>query len=94
MTGAVNGAFTQSTGNTGPLDREDVVALLAAFGDRAPETVDDVVGSLELTWLIAQVEQRHSVVLDLTDEQLGRIGTVGEAADVLREALTAARGQG
>ena len=94
MTGAVNGAVTHFTGQTGPLDREDVVSLLAAFGDRAPESVDDVVGSLELTWLIAQVEQRHSVVLELTDEQLARIGTVGEAADVLREALTAAREQG
>jgi len=94
VTGAVNGAVDQFTGQSGLLGREDVVGLLAAFGDRAPESVDDVVGSLELTWLIAQVEQRHSVVLELTDEQLARIGTVGEAADVLREALTAAREQG
>ncbi len=69
------------------LDRAAVVTMLAAFGDRAPETVDDVVGSLELTWLIAEVEQRYSVVLDLTDEQLARIRTVEDAASVLREAL-------
>lgn len=71
----------------GPLDRALVVELLAAFGDRAPESVDDVVGSLELTWLIAQVEERYSVTLDLSDAQLGRIATVADAADVLREAL-------
>jgi hypothetical protein len=66
-----------------------VVELLAAFGDRAPESVDDVVGSLELTWLIAQVEDRYSVVLDLSDAELARITTVADAADVLREAIEA-----
>ena len=74
---------------TGTLGRDQVVQLLAAFGDRAPESVDDVVGSLELTWLIAQVEERYSVVLDLTDEQLARISTVADAADVLCAALDA-----
>jgi acyl carrier protein len=69
------------------LSMDTVIAMLAAFGDRAPEAVDDVVGSLELTWLIAEVEQRYSVVLDLTDEQLARIRTVEDATDVLREAL-------
>jgi hypothetical protein len=69
------------------LSRDAVIAMLAAFGDRAPEAVDDVVGSLELTWLIAEVEQRYSVVLNLTDEQLARIRTVEDATTVLREAL-------
>lgn len=75
------------TRRAGALDRDTVVAMLAAFGDRAPEAVDDIVGSLELTWLIAEVEQRYSVVLDLSDEQLARIRTVEDATDVLREAL-------
>ena len=84
---------TQSTTNSTPetsrlgLNCADVVAMLAEFGDRAPESVDDVVGSLELTWLITRVEQRHSVTLDLTDAQLARIRTVADAADVLGEAL-------
>lgn len=69
------------------LDKGAVIAMLAAFGDRAPEAVDDMVGSLELTWLIAEVEQQYSVVLDLTDEQLARIHTVDDATSVLREAL-------
>ena len=69
------------------LDKSAVVGMLAAFGDRAPEAVDDMVGSLELTWLIAEIEQQYSVVLDLTDEQLARIHTVDDATSVLREAL-------
>jgi hypothetical protein len=69
------------------LNKETVVGMLAAFGDRAPEAVDDMVGSLELTWLIAEIEQQYSVVLDLTDEQLARIHTVDDATSVLREAL-------
>jgi len=69
------------------LDKDTVVGMLAAFGDRAPEAVDDMVGSLELTWLIAEIEQKYSVVLDLTDEQLASIHTVEDATSVLREAL-------
>lgn len=69
------------------LSKQAVVGMLAAFGDRAPEAVDDMVGSLELTWLIAEIEQQYSVVLDLTDEQLARIHTVDDATSVLREAL-------
>jgi hypothetical protein len=74
------------------LDRGTVIAMLAAFGDRAPEAVDDVVGSLELTWLIAEVEQQYSVTLDLTDEQLAGIHTVEDAATVLGEVLRETRG--
>lgn len=69
------------------LDRQTVIGMLAAFGDRAPEAVDDVVGSLELTWLIAEVEQRYSVVLDLTDQQLAGIHTVEDAVTVLGAVL-------
>ena len=69
------------------LDRDAVVGMLAAFGDRTPEAVDDVVGSLELTWLIAEVEQQYSVVLDLTDEQLAGIHTVEDAVTVLGAVL-------
>jgi hypothetical protein len=75
------------TSQTAALGKDTVIAMLAAFGDRAPEAVDDMVGSLELTWLIAEVEQRYSVVLDLTDEQLAGIHTVEDATSVLREAL-------
>jgi hypothetical protein len=80
------------TGASGAaLDRRTVVGMLAAFGDRAPESVDDVVGSLELTWLIAEIEQRYSVLLDLTDEQLAGIHTVEDAVTVLGAVLGEAK---
>jgi hypothetical protein len=88
---ASDSAVSDTASDSTALDRGTVIEMLAAFGDRAPEAVDDVVGSLELTWLIAEVEQRYAVTLDLTDEQLAGIHTVEDAAavlgDVLREAL-------
>ena len=64
-----------------------VRALLAGFGHRAPGEVGEEIGSLELTWLIAQFEQTYSVVVDLDDAELARIETVGQAADALRAVL-------
>lgn len=72
------------------LDREEVVAMLAAFGGRPAEAVGDAVGSLELTWLISQVEDRYGVTLDLTDDQLTEMTTVSRTVDVLRGALAVA----
>lgn len=68
-------------------DRAGVVALLATFGDRAPADVPEQISSLELAWLVHQVEQRHGVVLDLTDEELARMGTVASAVTVLNQSL-------
>jgi hypothetical protein len=72
------------------LDRGEVVGMLAAFGDRQADAVDDTIGSLELTWLITQVEQRFGVTLDLTDDQLGRMTTVSAAVTTLRDVLAGA----
>jgi acyl carrier protein len=71
------------------VETEDVVAMLAAFGDRRPEDVPDDVGSLEAAWLVHQVEQRYGVTLDLSDEELTRMTTVSNAVDVLRAAMDA-----
>jgi hypothetical protein len=68
-------------------DRRDVIDMLASYGNRAPEQVGEQLGSLELTWLIAQAEQRYSVVLDLPDEVFARMQTVSGAVDVLRTAI-------
>jgi hypothetical protein len=73
-----------------PLDRDSVVRMLAAFGDRAPAQVDDLIGSLELTWLITEVEQRYSVVVDLTEDDLDHVRTVADAVRILGGALEAA----
>jgi hypothetical protein len=68
-------------------DREDVVEMLATFGNRRPEQVDERIDSLELAWLVHQVEQRYAVALDLSDDELGRMFTVTGATAVLGEVL-------
>jgi len=68
-------------------DLDTVRALLAGFGHRSPGEVGEEIGSLELTWLIAQFEQAYSVVVDLDDEELARIETVEHAANALRAVL-------
>jgi acyl carrier protein len=68
-------------------DHDEVVAMLAALGDRPAEAVDGAIGSLEVTWLVTQVEQRYGVTLDLTDDQLTQMTTVPAAVATLRDAL-------
>jgi hypothetical protein len=70
-----------------PPDHGDVVAMLAALGGRPGDAADGAIGSLEVTWLITQVEQRYGVTLDLSDDQLTRMTTVPAAVIVLRDAL-------
>ncbi len=67
--------------------RDDVVGMLATYGERTPEQVRERIDSLELAWLIHQVEQRYGVVLDLDDDLLMRMTSVDGAVDVLGEAL-------
>jgi uncharacterized protein related to proFAR isomerase len=73
-----------------PLDPAEIIRMLAAFGDRSPADVDDVVGSLELTWLIAEIEQRHHVVIDLGTDDLDAVHTVTDASRVLGALLRSA----
>ncbi|KDN82332.1 hypothetical protein KCH_58390 [Kitasatospora cheerisanensis KCTC 2395] len=70
--------------------RAEVVAMLAAFGQRSADRVPESLGSLELTWLVAEFEQRHGIELDLSDEQFGAVRTVDDAVAVLREAVLSA----
>ncbi|MDH6131409.1 hypothetical protein P3T37_000778 [Kitasatospora sp. MAA4] len=77
---------------TTPLGRDEVLAMLAAFGDREPHQVDEALGSLELTWLITEVEQRYTVSLDLSDGDLDRMVTVTGATEVLCAALAGGAG--
>jgi hypothetical protein len=75
-------------------DRDDVVAMLAGYGDRRPADVGEELGSLELTWLVAQAERRYSVLLDLTDEAFTAMATVTGAVSVLRDAIAEQAGHG
>jgi hypothetical protein len=69
------------------LGRDDVLAMLARFGDRQPAEVPEELGSLEATWLVDQVERRYGVVLDLDDEVFAGMSTVTGALGVLQSAI-------
>jgi acyl carrier protein len=68
----------------GVLQRADVVAMLATFGDRQPDQVPEAIDSLELAWLIHQIEQRYGA-LDVDDDTIARMSTVAGVVDVLRD---------
>ncbi|MER7578529.1 acyl carrier protein [Kitasatospora sp. NPDC097691] len=72
-------------------DRAEVLTMLAAFGQRAADTVPEELGSLELTWLVAEFEQRYGLQLDLDDERFGAVRTVDDATALLRDAVLAER---
>jgi hypothetical protein len=71
------------------LDRDAVVGMLARFGDRRPQDVPEELGSLELTWLVDQVERTYGVRLDLDDDVFAGMSTVSGALAVLRETVPA-----
>jgi acyl carrier protein len=67
--------------------RADVVAMIASLGDRTVDEVGDRVDSMQLAWLMHQVEQRYGVEIELNDGQYARMSTVDGAVEVLREAI-------
>jgi hypothetical protein len=68
----------------GVLQRSDVVAMLASYGDRLPEQVPEAIDSLELAWLIHQIEQRYGA-LDVDDDMLARMSTVSSVVGLLAD---------
>jgi len=68
----------------GVLQRSDVVTMLATYGDRQPEQVPEAIDSLELAWLIHQIEQRYGP-LDVDDDMLARMSTVASVVDLLQD---------
>ncbi|MET8701178.1 acyl carrier protein [Kitasatospora sp. NPDC058032] len=71
-------------------DRAEVLAMLAAFGQRSAEDVPEELGSLELTWLIAEFEQRYGIEPDLDDDAFEAVRTVDDAVAVFRATVDAA----
>ncbi len=74
----------------------DVLDLLSSYRERdglAPAE-DGRVDSLQLAWLIHEVEQRYGIGLDLTDEQLSRMDDVSGVVAVIGEATGAGDGHG
>ena len=68
----------------GVLQRSDVVAMLATYGDRLLEQVPEAIDSLELAWLIHQIEQRYGP-LDVDDDMLARMSTVTSVVGLLQD---------
>jgi hypothetical protein len=68
-----------------PPQRGDVLAMLASYGGRRPDQVPEHIDSMELAWLVHQVEQRYGFSLDSDDEALARMTTVSGAVRVLGE---------
>jgi acyl carrier protein len=58
--------------------------MLATYGDRQPEQVPEAIDSLELAWLLHQIEQRYGA-LDVDDDMIARMSTVTGAVDVLKD---------
>jgi len=58
--------------------------MLATYGDRSPDNVPEAIDSLELAWLLHQLEQRWGV-LDLDDDMVARMSTVTGVLGVLTE---------
>ena len=58
--------------------------MLATYGDRQPEQVPEVIDSLELAWLMHQIEQRYGA-LDIDDDMIARMSTVTGAVGVLKD---------
>jgi hypothetical protein len=64
--------------------RAEIVGWLAGLGERPPGS--ERIDSMELAWLVHQVEQRYAI--ELPDEQLERIHTIDDAVAVLAAVLT------
>jgi len=58
--------------------------MLATYGDREAEQVPEAIDSLELAWLMHQIEQRYGA-LDIDDDMIARMSTVTGVVDVLTD---------
>jgi acyl carrier protein len=78
-----------SQGGKPAVVRDDVVSMIASLGDRTVDEVGDRIDSMQLAWLLHQVEQRYGVEIELDDGQYARMTTVDGAVEVLGEAIAA-----
>jgi acyl carrier protein len=69
------------------LTRVDVLGMLAQLGTRSADSELERLSSMEVAWLVHQVEQRYGLELDLDDEQLARLRTVSDAVEQLGESV-------
>jgi hypothetical protein len=65
--------------------RADIVGLLATYGDRQPTHIPEDIDSLELVWLLHQIEQHYGRDMNVDDDTLSRMSTVSGVVTVLGE---------
>ena len=73
--------------NSPSLTRVDVLGMLSELGSRGADSELERLSSMEVAWLVHQVEQRYGVELDLDDHQLARLRTVSDAVEQLGESV-------
>ena len=69
------------------LDRAGVLEMLQPLNERATDPGRERLSSMEVAWLVHQVEQRYGLRLDLDDDQLGELRTVADAVRLLGESV-------
>ena len=60
------------------------------MGDRAPDEVSEEIGSLEVAWLVSEVETRYHTTLELDDAALAQMMTVSGAVATIHQMLEGA----
>jgi acyl carrier protein len=71
------------------LDRAEVLQMLQSLNERSQVPDRERLSSMEVAWLVHQVEQRYGRQLDLDDDQLNQLRTVSDAVAVLGESVRA-----
>lgn len=65
--------------------RAEILAILASYGERGPDQVPEDIDSMELAWLVHQLDQRYGRSLEADDALLARMSTVTGVVEVLDE---------
>lgn len=73
------------------LDRAQLVSMLAPLAHRAQNPEAERLDSMEVAWLVHQVEQQYQVTLDIDDAALAKLHTLTDATQILGESVAAAR---
>lgn len=66
--------------------------MLEELGSRGVDSAVERLTSMEVAWLVHQVEQRYEVEFDLDDDQLARLRTISDAVRLLGESVQVNRG--
>jgi hypothetical protein len=78
--------------DTPPLDRAQLVSMLAPLAHRSRDPEAERLDSMEVAWLVHQVEQRYQLRLDLADDQLAKMHTITDAVQLLNDSVAANHG--